>query len=205
VESNPTNQELTARDRDGVVSGQRTAGWPMKAIRTSLIVGSAFVAMTCAEPASLVAQTAPTIPPTASLDGTWEGEMNDLPAIELKVDNSSGKVSGTMLFYFQERSDPSQPWHVTRGSPAPLLLPHVEGNILTFELQHHKCHNCVELGPNQKFRVELKDQNEARLWMWENNNAPKDPGPGLKLERRVEPVDSAPPPKATKTPPGSPK
>jgi len=44
----------------------------------------------------------------------------DLPAIELEVDNSSGTMSGTMLFYFQERSDPSQPWHVTRGvEPAP--------------------------------------------------------------------------------------
>ncbi len=121
--------------------------------------------------------TAPTAPPRASLDGTWEGKMNDLPAIELKIDNSTGKISGTMLFYFQERSDPSEPWHVTGGKPAPLLLPHVEGNILTFELQHHKCHNCAELGPNQKFRVELKEPNEARLWMWENQDAPKDRAP----------------------------
>jgi hypothetical protein len=173
----------------------------MKAIRTSLIVGSAFVAMMFAELAPLVAQTAPPGATTASLDGTWEGKMNDLPAIELKVDNSSGKVSGTMLFYFQERSDPSQPWHVTRGSAAPLLLPHVEGNILAFELQHHKCHDCAEFGPNQKFRVELKDPNEARLWMWDKD-VPKDPGPGLKLERRVEP---APLPNAAKTPPSSPK
>jgi len=172
----------------------------MKAFRVLLIVGLAAVAPILAGPSPLVAQAAPTVSSTASLDGTWEGKMNDLPAIELKIDNSSGKVSGTMLFYFQERSDPSEPWHVTGGTPAPLLLPHVEGNTLTFELQHHKCHNCAELGPNQKFRVELKVPNEARLWMWESQDAPKDPGPGLKLERRVEP---APPPKAAKTPPGS--
>ena len=166
------------------------------------MVGLAAVATILAGPSPLVAQAAPTVPPPASLDGTWGGKMNDLPAIELKIDNSSGKVHGTMLFYFQERSDPSEPWHVTGGKPAPLLLPHVEDNILTFELQHHKCHNCAELGPNQKFRVDLKEPNGARLWMWENQDEPKDPGPGLKLERRVE---TAPPPKAAKSPPGSPK
>ena len=124
-----------------------------------------------------------------------------LPAIELKISDSSGKVSGTMLFYFQERSDPSGPWHVTGGNPAPLLLStRGRGIFSTFELQHHKCHDCVELGPNRKFRVEFKEPNEARLWMWENQDAPKDPGPGLKLERRVEP---ATPPKADKSPPGS--
>jgi hypothetical protein len=153
--------------------------------------------MILAEPSPLVAQGALTVPPPPLLDGTWEGKMNDLPAIELKINNSSAKVSGTMLFYFQERSDPGQPWHVTGGNPVPLLLPRVEGNILTFELQHHKCHNCTELGPNQKFRVELKEPNEARLWMWENQDAPKDPGPGLKLERRVEPAS---PPNDGKSP-----
>jgi hypothetical protein len=172
----------------------------MKAFRVSLIIALASVATILAETSPLVAQTAPTAPPTPSLDGTWEGKMNDLPAIELKINNSSGNVSGTMLFYFQERSDPSGPWHVTGGNPTPLLLPHVEGYILTFELQHHKCHDCAELGPNRKFRVELKEPNEARLWMWENQDVPKEPGPGLKLERRVEPAS---PPKAAKLPPGS--
>jgi hypothetical protein len=170
----------------------------MKAFRVSLIVGLAAVATILVGPSPLIAQAEPRVPPIAPLDGTWEGKMNDLPTIELKIDSSSGKVSGTMLFYFQERGDPSQPWHVTGGNPTPLLLPHVEGNILTFELQHHKCHTCAELGPNQKFRVELKEPNEARLWMWDTQDAPKDPGPGLKLERRGEP---APPPRAAKTPP----
>jgi len=172
----------------------------MKVIRVSLIVGSAFVALILAESSPLAAQNAPTVPSTPSLDGTWEGKVNDLPAIELKVSDSRGKVSGTMIFYFQERNDPSEPWHVTGGDPAPLLLPRVEGNILTFELQHHTCHNCAELGPNRKFRVELKEPNEARLWMWEKQDPPKDPGPGLKLERRIEPAS---PQKAAKSPPSS--
>jgi hypothetical protein len=103
----------------------------MKAFRLSLLVGLASVTTILAEPLSLVAQTAPTVQPPPSLDGTWEGKMNDLPAIELKINNSSGKVRGTMLFYFQQR--------------------------------------------------------EARLWMWDSQDAPKKPGPGLKLERKVEP------------------
>jgi hypothetical protein len=114
--------------------------------------------------------------------------MNDLPAMELKINDSAGKVTGTILFYFQERSNPNEPWHVTGGKPVPMLLPHVEGNVLTFELQHHKCHDCTELGPNQKFRVELKSPDESRLWMWDTPEMPKEPGPGLKLERRVEPA-----------------
>jgi hypothetical protein len=103
-----------------------------------------------------------------------------------------------MIFYFQERNDPSEPWHVTGGDPAPLLLPRMKGNILTFELQHHTCHNCAELGPNRKFRVELKEPNEAPPWMWEKQDPPKDPGPGLKLDRRVEPASLQ---KAAKSPP----
>jgi hypothetical protein len=84
-------------------------------LRVSLLLGLASVATILAEPSPLVAQTAPTLQLTPSLDGTWEGKMNDLPAIELTISNSSGKVSGTMLFYFQERSDRSRPWHVTGG------------------------------------------------------------------------------------------
>jgi hypothetical protein len=89
-----------------------------------LIVGLTSVATILAQPSPLVAQAAPTVP-SSSLNGTWEGKINDLPAIELKINNSSGKVSGTMLFYFQERGDPSKPWHVTGGEAAPVLFPHV--------------------------------------------------------------------------------
>jgi hypothetical protein len=31
----------------------------------------------------------------------------------------------------------------------------VEGNILPFELQHHKCHTCAELGPTPGSRATL--------------------------------------------------
>jgi hypothetical protein len=114
--------------------------------------------------------------------------MNDLPGIDLNIDEAGGKVSGTIVFYFQERSNANEPWHVAGESPVPLLAERVDGRILTFEVQHHKCHTCPELGPNVKFRVELAGPNEALLWKLENEEQKKDNelGPGLKLVRRSE-------------------
>ena len=104
----------------------------------------------------------------SSFAGTWEGKMNDLPGIGLNIDEADGKVSGTIVFYFQERSNANEPWYVAGESPVPLLAPRVDGRIpLTFEVQHHKCHTCPELGPNLKFRVELAGPNEALLWKLE--------------------------------------
>jgi hypothetical protein len=124
----------------------------------------------------------------SSFSGTWEGKMNDLPGIDLNIDEAGGKVSGTIVFYFQERSNANEPWHVAGESPVPLLAERVDGRILTFEVQHHKCHTCPELGPNVKFRVELAGPNEALLWKLENEEQKKDNelGPGLKLVRRSE-------------------
>jgi len=147
------------------------------------------------EPSPLVGQSAAKVPGKSSFAGTWEGKMNDLPGIDLKIDEAGGKVSGSIVFYYQERSNENEPWHTAGESPAALLVPHVEGKTLTFEVQHHKCHECTELGPNVRFRIELSGQNEARLWKLGNQDTSKDLGPGLKLLRRNE---SASPPKLTK-------
>jgi hypothetical protein len=148
-----------------------------------LIIPSAFCLAVL-----LIAQLSPVADAKPSFAGTWEGKMNDLPGINLKIEDTNGKISGVMTFYFQERSDTSAPWHVTSENPVPLLVPHLEGNTLTFEVQHHKCHTCPELGPNVKFRVDLVGPNEARLWKLENEEQAKskDLGPGLKLVRRAE-------------------
>lgn len=81
-------------------------------------------------------------------------------------------------------------------TPTRLLAPLVEGGTLTFEVQHHKCHGCAELGPNVTFRMELTGPNEARLWKLETQDPKKDLDPGLKLVRRREP---APSPKTAKS------
>jgi hypothetical protein len=146
------------------------------------------------KPSPLVAQTAARVPEKSCFAGTWEGKMNDLPGIDLKIDEVGGKVSGAIVFYYQERSNENEPWHTAGESPVALLLPHVEGKTLTFEVQHHKCHGCAELGPNVKFRMDLAGPNEARLCKLENQES-KDLGPGLKLVRRTE---SASPPRPAK-------
>ena len=89
--------------------------------------------------------------------------MNDLPGIDLTIQQAAGKLSGNVVFYFQERVDVNSPWRVTAEHAVSLLSPHVTGKTLIFEVQHHVCHNCEELGPNVMFRMELYGPSEARL------------------------------------------
>jgi hypothetical protein len=188
----PTNQELVAGSQDGVISGKATKEvGNMRGYWVSLIATLATVTTVLIGPSPLVGQSAARVPAKSSFTGIWEGKMNDLPGIDLTIDEAGGKVSGAIVFYFQERSSS----HVAGESPVPLLVPHVEGKTLTFEVQRHKCYGCAELGANVKFRMELTAQNEARLWNLENQDASKDLGPGLKLVRRPE---SASPQEPTK-------
>jgi len=132
---------------------------------------------------SVAAQSPAAAPENSSFAGNWEGRMNDLPGIDLKIQEADGKISGAIVFYFQERGDPNGPWHVAAENAIPLLAPHVEGKTLTFEVQHQRCHGCSELGPNVKFRMALAGSTEARLW---NLDEKTDSGPGLKLIRQAE-------------------
>lgn len=129
----------------------------------------------------------------SSFGGSWEGQINNLPGIDLNINEAGGKISGIITFYFQERSDPNGPGHVQGQDRTPLLAPHVEGKILTFEVEHHKCHGCAELGPNVKFRMELTSANEALLWNVGQQETSKDPAPGLQLVRTNRPALSGAP------------
>ena len=99
----------------------------------------------------------------ASFAGTWKGTMNDLPGIELTIQEHDRKIAGEVVFYFQQRANVNSPWRATPDNAIPLLKPQVAGNVLTFEIEHHVCHGCKELGPNVTFRMELAGVNEARL------------------------------------------
>jgi hypothetical protein len=113
--------------------------------------------------------------------GTWEGRMNDQPAIELTIHEENGKTGGAIVFYFQRRGKDGK-WQVEGGkNPIPLLMPNIKGKSLTFEVTHHKRHGGSELGPNVQFRMELTGADTAALY--KTDEAP-DGGPGLKLTRR---------------------
>ena len=120
----------------------------------------------------------------SSFAGHWEGKMNDLPGVDLKIEERDGKVSGEAIFYYQERSDPNGPWQTKGEYPVPLLVPHAEGDVLSFEVEHHKCHACKELDANAKFRMKLTSENEARLWRLEPGKTPADDG--LRLVRQPD-------------------
>ena len=151
----------------------------MKTRHISILAVSAVLMMLA------IAQPSIAVHANSSFTGTWEAKINDLPGITLMIDEAGGKVSGDIVFYFQERADPDSPWHITGKGRSPLLVPHVQGKTLTFEAQHHKCHDCAELGPNVKFRMELTGPNEARLWKLNDQETGKALGPGLKLVRNA--------------------
>lgn len=150
----------------------------MKTRHISIIAASAVLMVFA------IAQPSIAVRANSSFAGTWEAKINDLPGITLTIDERGGKVSGIIVFYFQERADPNSPWHIAGESRSSLLAPHVQGQTLTFEAQHHKCHDCPELGPNVKFRMELAGPNEARLWKLDDQETGKTLGPGLKLVRQ---------------------
>ena len=131
---------------------------------------------------SIAAQSAAPAWEKSSFAGTWEGRMNDLPAVNLKIVETGGNTRGAITFYFQKRDDANSPWHVAGEGSLPLLAPHVEGKKLTFEVQHHRCDTCPELGPNAKFRMVLVDPSEARLWNLQEGTLSD---PGLKLIRQT--------------------
>jgi hypothetical protein len=160
----------------------------MKTTRTAIV--AALAALACAATFA-IAQSSTAVHENSPFTGTWEGKLNDLPGIELKIDEAGGRIGGSIVFYFQERPDANSPWHTTAEYPAALLAPHLDGKTLTFEVEHHKCHTCAELGPNVKFRVELAGPDELRLWKLDGPQS-QDPGPGLKLTRRTEPAAAAP-------------
>lgn len=168
----------------------------MRACWVSLSGALASSATLLVEACSCVPQSPAEVSPNSSFAGTWEGKINDLPGVNIRIEATAGKISGTLVFYYQERSNTKEPWHVVGETPTPLLAPLVEGGTLTFEVQHHKCHGCAELGPNVTFRMELTGPNEARLWKLETQDPKKDLDPGLKLVRRREP---APSPKTAKS------
>src|SRR5215472_5891943 len=115
----------------------------------------------------VAAQSAPTTRGALSLKrgfpGTWKGTTNGLPAIDLTIREDESKIDGDIVFYFQERAGVNSPWRVAAEHAVPLLSSHVTGKVLTFEVEHHVCHGCKELGPNVAFRMELAGINEAGL------------------------------------------
>jgi biopolymer transport protein TolR len=123
-----------------------------------------------------------------SFAGIWQGKINDLPGIKLKIQEIDTKIAGTVTFYLQKRAHANAPWHVAGESTMSLLAARRNGESLIFEVQHHRCHECSELGPDIQFRMTLTGSNEARLW---NLSEKADLNSGVRLYRKSESTDGA--------------
>ena len=116
---------------------------------------------------------------SAQFVGTWEGKVNDLPAIEITIISDHGSITGTIGFVFQQRRADGS-WEAKDTHTTPLLTPRVQDGNLTFETTHHKSHGSTEFGPNVRFRMTVANSSEARLFKLGDGDPP---GPGLKLTK----------------------
>jgi hypothetical protein len=86
-------------------------------MRTGLAVGYSAFFLGFVGAAVFLASQICVVRANASFAGHWEGEMNDLPGIDLKIEEREGKISGKAIFYYQERSDPNGPWQTKENIP----------------------------------------------------------------------------------------
>jgi hypothetical protein len=111
--------------------------------------------------------------------GTWEGEVNDLPAVKITIVPDRGSVTGSIGFVFQQRRADGS-WEAKDIYTTPFLMPSVQGGTLTFEAKHHKSHGSTELGPNVRFQMTITNGSEARLFKIGDGHPS---GSGLKLTK----------------------
>jgi len=98
--------------------------------------------------------------------GTWRGKFNDLPAIVLTVNDDAGKLSGTIVFYFQHRNTERDPWLVdtAHSQPLPLIDPKFDGKTLAFKVSHKEAHPPRTLNdPPSSFEMRLTGKGEAEF------------------------------------------
>ncbi|MFN0169989.1 MAG: hypothetical protein ACKV22_26495 [Bryobacteraceae bacterium] len=94
--------------------------------------------------------------------GRWEGRLNDLPGVDLQIDQAGGDLRGDVVFYFQLRGEDGK-WRVANHNKVAMLVPRVKERQLLFEVRHAKKHGSPEPGPNARFRMELTGPGEAML------------------------------------------
>jgi pimeloyl-ACP methyl ester carboxylesterase/biopolymer transport protein ExbD len=178
--------QLSTNSRQVFVSG---SGHEIYLYKPDVVVRSISEVLSSVKSHSRL-QSVAAAPDNTSFAGTWQGRMNDLPGIRLRIQEAGETIGGEIVFYLQKRDEPSGPWHLAGESTTPLLAPHVDGKTLAFEVQHHRCHPCPDLGPNVKFRMALAGANQARLW---NLNQGSASGRGLILVRQSEATGSPAP------------
>jgi hypothetical protein len=92
-----------------------------------------------------------------SLVGKWHGTDNNLPTVDLTVEQNSGQATGNAVFYLIKRNPGESNPHVDGQMAGPMENLQYEPGKLSFGM--HRLDGSVV-----SFRVELADADHAKLF-----------------------------------------
>src|ERR1700730_4420558 len=108
-----------------------------------------------------------------SLVGKWQGIDNNLPTVDLSIEQNAGQATGSAIFYMIKRNDDGgNPYGFGQAS-GPMENLNYAPEKMTFDM-HRKDGSLVT------FRVELVDSGHAKLFRTSDNAAE---GTGFPLVR----------------------
>ena len=108
-----------------------------------------------------------------SLVGKWHGTDNNLPTVDLNIEQNAGQATGSAIFYMIKRNDDGDKPYVFGQASGPMENLNYAPEKLSFDM-HRKDGSLVS------FRVELVDPGHAKLFRT-SDNAPE--GTGFPLVR----------------------
>ncbi len=109
----------------------------------------------------------------SSLSGKWHGTANDLPLIDLTIEQNANHVTGSAVFYLIKRNSDGSNAHVDGQAGGAMENMKYEPEKLSFDM--HRSDGSVV-----SFRVELADADHAKLFRT-SDKAPE--GSGFPLVR----------------------
>ena len=109
------------------------------------------VILTCMLVASMAAYA------QGTLAGKWHGTDNNLPTIDLTIEENAGQASGNAVFYMIKHNLGDSGAHVDGQADGPMENLNYAPEKLTFDM--HRLDGSVV-----SFRVELTDADHARLF-----------------------------------------
>ena len=93
----------------------------------------------------------------SSLVGEWHGTDNNLPIIDLNIQQNAGQTTGSAVFYMIKRNSDGGKPYVDGQATGPMENLNYSPEKLSFEM-HRRDRSLVT------FRVELVDSGHARLF-----------------------------------------
>jgi hypothetical protein len=91
------------------------------------------------------------------LSGQWHGTENNLPVVDLTIEQNAGQTNGSAVFYLIKRNLDGSNAHVGGQASGPMENVDLSVNKLSFTM--HRPDGSVV-----SFRVELTDADHARLF-----------------------------------------